>query len=192
MQRHASYTLHRSLAACIAFALLASGTPAARAADPKPAAGRDGWFEGVPRDHSFRVRGPAAFETFHQEDGKDPAHAPRTEGVRATQPAAFDGVNRYMASCVVQEGDRRDAKQRIEETLAHWSAQAKFLYQRPARAGNLDGTEFQIADRTRTMRVRVFATRTRTCTVLVQWNRVAKPREDDVVRFLDSFTPSER
>jgi hypothetical protein len=59
-------------------------------------------------------------------------------------------------------------------------------------AGGTQGTEFQLSDPKKTLRVRVFAPAERTCTVLVQWNQWAKPREEDIARFLDSFATGKR
>ena len=52
-----------------------------------------------------------------------------------------------------------------------------------------DGVEFEMSDRQKTLRVRVVAPAGRTCTLLVQWNRVAKPRAETVDHFLGSFEP---
>lgn len=171
-----------SVAAALAFACAAFG---ARAADPAA----DGWREARPPDGSFRVRMPAEFESFQQESEKDPDRTLFTQGVRATQSAALGGKTLYVASCVALARDARGARERIEETVAQWAGQSQLHYRAPVRAGSLDGVEFEISDRVKKMRVRVFAPRDRTCTLLVQWNLYAKPRAADVTRFLDSFEP---
>jgi hypothetical protein len=164
----------------------------ALAAPPHAAASSDAWFEGRPPDGSFRVMGPVAFEPFTQEDEKDPASDSVTQGVRGTQSVAFDGKTHWIASCVVRRDDARSESERIEEALANWSKQARPAYQRPVKTGALEGLEFEIADRVKTIRVRLFAPPRRTCTVLVQWPHVAKPRPEDVARFFDSFTTTAR
>jgi len=181
----------RRLATLAAFASLVALAAPLHAGERAPASG-DGWFEGRPPDGSFQVMGPVAFEAFTQEDAKDPAHQLVTQGVRGTQPAAFDGKTLWVASCVERRDDARSESERIQETLAQWAKQARPAYQRPVKAGALDGVEFEIADRTKTIRVRVFAPPRRTCSVLVQWQHYAKPRPEDVARFFDSFTPTSR
>lgn len=155
----------------------------ARAADPEAV------HVGISPDGSFRVRGPVAFHPLATEDAHEPV---RTVGVEAVQHGAFDGVTKYVASCVVDAADRRGAAQRIEATLARWKAQAPFQYQTDVEIGKLAGVEFQLSDRQKTLRVRVVAPPGRTCTVLVQWNRFAKPRAEAVDRFLASFEPRKR
>lgn len=146
----------------------------------------DGWFDGAPPDGSFRVRGPAAFEGFANEDQKK-APGVRTEGVRATQPGAFDGVTKYVASCLIDAKDRRPEKVRIEETLERWHEQAGFRYRRPVANGKLAGVEFEMADPAKVLRLRVFAPAGRVCTAFVQWNPYAKPSDETIERFLTSF-----
>lgn len=153
------------------------------------AAGSETAHEGVPSDGSFRVRGPAAFRPLASE-GKSGSE--NTVGVESSEAGAFDGVTKYVASCVREDGDRRDAAARIEETLAHWQRQAAFQYRKDVQIGKLAGVEFQIADRRKAMRVRVLAPPGRTCTLLVQWNHFAKPRAADVERFLASFELAKR
>ena len=161
----------------------------AHAAEPATTAapGADGWFDGIPPDGSFRVRGPVAFQGFAQEDEKGPRGMQRTQGVRASQPGAFDGITKYVASCLIDASDRRDEKVRIEETLARWREQADFRYRRPVTNGKLSGVEFEMSDPAKTLRLRVFAPAGRVCTLFVQWNPYAKPRDEDIERFLASF-----
>lgn len=186
-RRHASRSRRSAFVPFVALFVFGCVAFAARAAENAAGPGADGWYDASPPDGSFRVRGPVPFQAFTQEDEKDRADKARIDGVRASQAAAFDGLTKYVASCAVQPGDARSATARLDETLATWKKQAEFLYRRPVRNGKLDGIEFEIADPQKTLRVRVFAAPSRTCTLLVQWNHYAKPREDEIVRFLDSF-----
>lgn len=167
-----------ALAAVLAWAALD-----ARAAEPE----RDAWREGRPPDGSFRVRVPVEFEAFRQENEKDPEAKVETQGVRATQSAAFDGKILYVASCLVVQGETRSESQRIEETVASWAAQSELASKRTIELSGVRGVEFELADRVKQMRVRILAPARRTCTVLVQWNHYARPSEADIDRFLDSF-----
>jgi len=187
-RRHASRSLCPALVPCVALVVLGFVALAAHAAEKAPVPGTDGWYDATPPDGSFHVRGPVPFQAFLQEDDEPSAAKARTDGVRASQSGAFDSITKYIASCSVLQGDERSAPVRLEAMLANWKKQADFLYRKPVRSGKLDGFEFEIADPKKTLRVRVFAARGRDCTVLVQWNHYAKPREDEIVRFLDSFT----
>lgn len=184
-RRCASRSARISFAACAVLLLSFAVAAAEPATDAAPAA--DGWFDGAPPDGSFRVRGPVAFQSFAAEDGMNAGGTQRTQGVRATQPGAFDGVTKYVASCLVDVKDHRDDKARIEETLMRWKQQGDFLYRRPVANGKLAGVEFEMADPSKTLRLRVFAPTGRVCTLLVQWNPYAKPRDEDIERFLASF-----
>lgn len=181
------FPLRRLASLAVIASCVALGAPL-RAEEGAP----DGWFEGRPPDGSFRVRGPVSFESFRQDDDKDPARKLVTQGVRGTEPAAFDGKTLWIASCIERTDDARSESERIEETIAQWAMQARPAYQRPVTAGALAGVEFEIGDQTKTIRARVFAPAHRTCTLLVQWNRYAKPRPQDVQRFFESFTPTAR
>lgn len=175
------------LLTCAASIAIAFGATAVRAAEPSAVPGPDGWFEGAPPDGSFRVRGPVRFEAFSQEDARGSTGTDLTQGVRATQPAAFDGTVRYIASCVERKPDTRSSAERMDESLAYWAGQVDFAYRREVAVGTEKGVEFQIADPNKAMRVRVYAPRGRTCTWLVKWDHFAKPRMEDVGRFLESF-----
>ena len=106
-----------------------------------------------------------------------------------TEPPAiaFDAVTKYVASCRIDASDRRDAKERTEETLHRWNEQASFRYRQPIANGKLAGVEFEMADKAKTLRLRVFAPAGRVCTSFVQWNPSAKPSDETIARFLASF-----
>lgn len=173
------------LVTCVASAACAT---AAHAADAKPDA--DGWYEGIAPDGSFRVRGPVPFEPFTQSPNSEAKST--TAGLRAAKRGAFDGKTQYIASCVRDPADARSADERIEASAADWKEQADFRYRRTVEAGAQRGTEFELSDPKKTLRVRVFAPPERTCTIIAQWNVWAKPREADVTRFLESFELRQR
>jgi hypothetical protein len=192
--RQGLHAVRTGFIACVAlltsFLFAISAHAAEPAATPKPAA--DGWYDGVPPDGSFHVRGPVAFQSYAQEDKEKPKESARTQGVRAIQAGAFDATTKYIATCVVDPSDTRGDKARLASTLVKWTVQADVAYQRPVTAGKLTGVEFQIADPQKTLRVRLFAAPERICTLYVQWNPYAKPRDEDIDRFLGSFALGKR
>jgi hypothetical protein len=169
-------------------------TTAAHAAEPTaaPKPGADGWYEGTPPDGSFRVLGPVPFQGYASEDKAKPKEQPATQGVRASQVGAFDATTKYVANCNVDPSDRRGDKARLQSTLVQWTSQVAAAYERPITAGPHAGIEFEISDPNKTLRVRLIAAPERICTLFVQWNPVAKPREADIDRFLGSFALAER
>jgi hypothetical protein len=189
--RNDARSVRTAIACAVLLTSLATDRGVAADREVKPAENAtpaaDGWFDGTPPDGSFRVRGPVAFQGFAQADEKDPKAKQSTQGVRATSLGAFDAVTKYVASCLIDASDARPGKVRLEETLARWKEQADFAYRRDVANGKLAGVEFEMSDPKKTLRFRVFAPPGRVCTLFVQWNPVAKPREQDLERFLASF-----
>jgi hypothetical protein len=192
MQRRPTVrSARRAALACnILLAFLSIGLPVDAADAAKPAA--DDWYEGAPPDGSFHVRAPAPFQPFGVRDAVQTDNKIHTQGVRATQPGAFDAVTKWIASCVVDPDDRRKDVVRVEETLMRWQKQADFEYRRPVSVAKVSGVEFQMSDPNKTLRVRVFPGPDRVCTLLVQWNPYAKPKDEDVDRFFTSFAFAKR
>ena len=177
-----TFAATRSTLALLCLLVASAIASPVRAGEPAPS--DDEWHEGVPPDASFRVRGPVPF-TVLPSDGQ----APTMQGVVATQPGAFGTPIKYVARCIAQPGDHRPDAARIEEAADFWRRQAAFAYQRDVRVGALAGIEFQLSDPGKTLRVRVLASPERVCTLFVQWNAAAKPRDAVIERFLGSFEP---
>jgi hypothetical protein len=190
-RRSAVRTARRAALACaVVLTSLSIGLPI-RAADA-PTKSADDWHDGTPPDGSFHVRGPAPFEPYGVRDATQDTKV-RTQGVRASQPGAFDAITKYVASCVVDPDDKRKDIVRVEESVMRWQNQnIDFTYRRPFKVANVSGVEFQMSDPNKTVRVRVFPGPERVCTLFVQWNPYAKPSDADIDRFLGSFVFAKR
>ena len=182
------------LACAVLLASFALGERSACAAEPsatdKP--GADGWYDAAPPDGSFRVRGPLPFQSYAQHAKGKSNQDVLTQGVRASQPGAFDAVTKFLASCTIDPSDRRGDKARIEANFVKWAAQVEPAYRRPIEVGKFPGVEFQMGDPKKTLRVRIIAGPQRICTLFVQWNAYSKPSDADIDRFLGSFAFTNR
>jgi hypothetical protein len=160
------------------------------AAAPKP--GPDGWYDARPIDDSFSVRLPGVFHAFRDEGKTETGVATESIGVRADVTTAFGGVTTYAASCTTQKGDARPPEERLQAVVDYWESQGTMGFRRPIESGPVPGFEFEIGDDKKVIRSRIYAPKSRTCTVLMWWPRYAKPSDADIGKYLDSFQFTKR
>ena len=189
---------------CIAFVLgIASAVGVAIAAEPGRKAepytvlqpitpGPDDWYDARPPDASFKVRMPGAFQGFAEKGKTEAGAVTYTVGVRATLSAAFGAQTSYVASCIRQKGDTRNAKVRLQTIIDRWDTLGTMRYRKSIPSASQPGFEFEMADDVKVLRARLFAPAAGTCTLLINWRPVAKPSDADIEKFFDSFALAKR
>ena len=158
-----------------------------RAEAPPPERGPDGWYDARPPDNAFRIRMPAVFQAFSEDDTTEKGDATRTNGVRASAVGAFGGNTSYVASCIDRAHDKRSAQERLRSVVDHWAELGLMNYRKPLELAGHPGFEFEMKDDVKLIRVHIYATRTGTCTVLLSWRPFAKPSDADLAKYFDSF-----
>lgn len=187
MKLHASVARPRSLRIPVAVVMmLAIGVVGPVAFAAEEVRGIE-WRDAVAPDGYFQIRFPGPFQTFSDPAETESGHKGTTIGVRGNVPAAFGGINTFVASCIATPEDRRSAKDRIKEVIERWEDRTVLAYRKPVDLAGNPGVEFQFADDVKVLRSRVYATPDRTCTVLAHWKPYSKPSEADLATFFDSF-----
>lgn len=190
---------------CIGFALgLGSAVGVALAAEPgkrtetravapptKP--GSDGWYDANAPDDSFKVRIPGVSRGFVEDGTSEAGAVTQVVGVRANISAAFGSEVTYVASCIQQKGDKRNAQERLQSSIDSWEVlDGMTRYRKQIDSASQHGFELEMEDAVKVMRARTFAPAKGTCTLLVIWRRVAKPSDADIEKFFSSFVLARR
>lgn len=189
---------------CIAFVLgLASAVDVAIAAEPGKKTetravappmepGPDGWYDASPPDDSFNVRMPGVYRAFAEDGTTDAGAVTHTVGVRANLSAAFGAQTSYVASCIEQQGDKRNAKERLQSMIDRWDKLGTMRYRKHIASASQPGFEFEMADDVKVLRARLYAPAAGTCTLLLSWRPAAKPSDADIEKFFGSFALARR
>jgi len=158
-----------------------------RAVAPPMEPGPDGWYDASPPDDSFEVRMPGVYRGFAEDGTTDAGTVTYTAGVRANLSAAFGAQTNYVASCIQQQGDERNATERLQAIIDRWEKLGTMRYRKAIASASQPGFEFEMADDVKVLRARLYAPARGTCTLLLTWRPAAKPSDADIEKFFGSF-----
>jgi hypothetical protein len=163
-----------------------------RAVAPPMEQGADGWYDASPPDGSFKIRMPGVYSGFAEDGTTDSGAVTYTVGVRANLSAAFGVQTGYVASCIQQKGDKRNAKERLQSMIDRWDKLGTMRYRNHIDSASHPGFEFEMADDVKVLRARFYAPANRSCTLLLTWRPPAKPSDADIEKFFGSFEIAKR
>lgn len=179
-------------AASVAIAAEPGKKTETRAVAPPMEPGADGWYDASPPDASFRVRMPGVYRGFAEDGTNEAGAVTYTVGVRADLSAAFGVQTNYVASCIQQKGDTRNAKERLQAVIDRWEKLGTMRYRKFIEGKPQPGFEFEMADDVKVLRARLYAPAAGTCTLLITWRPPAKPSDADIEKFFGSFALAKR